>query len=411
MIKFQSFLARRKRTKGIALSLLAAVVSVSFAVPSAFAESTESVSSLLGQTITVTAAAPTSETEMAEFVNNNQLTFDIYQIAESVEDPGYDSYKLKLVNGFTKEILGEDVENDKNIDTSARWEKVAQNAAKDILQTRKSLTPVISGQVGSSIPLPANASGTNGGLYLMLIRGLSVTYSDYDNYVDEVVAEGAVDGTKEVVTFASGTGGRYNFDPIIFAAPSKDALESTFNTADPTEWKHSITLNLKGEKSLGRFQIRKVLDRWESKDPATFVFNIDAVNTAANYSYHGVASITFDSYSASKVYPDPANEFEMSTIPDMPVGTEVTISEVYTGVNYKSVSATPVTIVIGSEGIDSATNTYKIVEAFFENDYSDTYKGGGSIVNPFKANVTGDNIEWEFEDNHRVINGGETNGN
>ena len=129
--------------------------------------------------------------------------------------------------------------------------------------------------------------------------------------------------------------------------------------------------NQHDEPQLGELKITKNLERFAGPDAATFVFQIEAVLDGKNV-YSNVTSLTFSGPMSQSV-----------VITGIPVGAEVTVTEVYSGSRYETVSEPVQTAVILSPEEDDAPS-----EVIFTNDYDDTGKGGHGILNTFNATVS-----------------------
>ncbi|MBQ8996171.1 MAG: leucine-rich repeat protein [Oscillospiraceae bacterium] len=129
--------------------------------------------------------------------------------------------------------------------------------------------------------------------------------------------------------------------------------------------------NQHNEPQLGELKITKNLERFAGPDAATFVFQIEAVLDGKNV-YSNVTSLTFSGPMSQSV-----------VITGIPVGAEVTVTEVYSGSRYETVSEPVQTAVILSPEEDDAP-----CEVVFINDYDDTGKGGHGILNTFNATVS-----------------------
>ncbi len=122
----------------------------------------------------------------------------------------------------------------------------------------------------------------------------------------------------------------------------------------------------------GSLEIVKTLQSYETRDPATFVFDVEAV-LDGSVVYSNVVSLSF------------TEAGQKSTLLEgIPVGAEVTVKEVYSGASYKVVSADTQTATIVANEVASVA---------FTNDYDDRHGGGGAVVNHF-ANSEDEGWGW-----------------
>lgn len=150
--------------------------------------------------------------------------------------------------------------------------------------------------------------------------------------------------------------------------PSKEAVDGEINTANPGDWLYDVSVTLKPERDVryGDLEIVKTLQSYETDDPATFVFQVEAVLNGQNV-YSNVVTISFTEAGQKSV-----------VIEDLPVGAEVTVKEVYTGAVYTVVTADTQTAVIPANDV---------VSVAFTNGYDNTDRDGGVVINQFDYNA------------------------
>lgn len=402
MKKFQSFLAHRKRTEGVALSLLMAA--------SLFAASGSTVSAegyaYLDLTSPVSLQVTIGTVEQIDDLKDSNLVIDVYQVGKAVKNSD-DSYHIELLGDFTNDILTKDLPpevdpddsgkmvqiksiNDKNISYTS-WQKIASNAANALLGETPSVNPegvlieeskpafdAATGKLTTISP-KANDDGTYGGLYLVVPRG-----SDLDEYV-KILDDGSIG------TIAHSKMLEYTFTPMLVAAPGKaltDTDYGTFNTADPTPWMDTVFVSFKAEQEplIGRFKIVKEIDAYETTDPVTFIFQVEGTFHEGQEDEEKVISTA-----ASIVFDGTAVEKER-VFDNIKVGSKITVTEVYRGANYEldpgsiviTVNGEPVTednafVVSADEEDEENILTFR-----FKNYYDDTYREGGSVTNQFE---------------------------
>ena len=135
----------------------------------------------------------------------------------------------------------------------------------------------------------------------------------------------------------------------------------------------------------GELKIIKSLARYEDSEPATFVFDVTAVLEEETV-YTNVAAITL-----------PGDGEALLT--GIPVGAEVTVTEVYSGARYKATGDTvQQTVILSPEDADAPATVS------FANDYDDSLKGGHGIQNSFETKPDPNDpdgyvwAEWEKPD-------------
>ena len=176
----------------------------------------------------------------------------------------------------------------------------------------------------------------------------------------------------------------YDFNPFMVSLPNN----YFYSTQDDT-WVYDLV----GEKAIipkversqrfGDLIIHKLLDTYnETLGSTTFVFQVEAVKTdidadpnAADRTkvvFSDVFSMTFDGTGTDSL-----------TIKDLPAGSEVTVTEIYSGASYKvTTDAMQKVEIVGGESV--ITN--------FENTYDERLNGCSGIVNSFLYDSESD--EW-----------------
>lgn len=270
------------------------------------------------------------------------VVVDLYKIADAVADSTYDTYDYHLTEGYGGLTLPKDPDN-------AAWEALAQSAAQTALTNG---TPVANTAANTAVSLPGC------GLYLVVARGEGIT--DYWK-----TTEGA-NGAQEIVTIAHSGKFTYTFTPSLISLPSKEALaDGSINTAGDGDWQYDMTVTLKPERAVrfGSLEINKILQSYETSGPASFVFDVEAELDGQNV-YSNVASMTFTGAGQQSVL-----------VEEIPVGANVTVTEVYSGASYSLASEAVQTAVIGADTVSPVT---------FSNSYNGADRDGGAVVNRFE---------------------------
>lgn len=162
----------------------------------------------------------------------------------------------------------------------------------------------------------------------------------------------------------------YEFSPYLISLP--DNLYYQSGNATDDEWIYNAQGGLKPEQHprYGSLRILKSLNSYnESLGQTTFVFQIEGVDENGESVYSNVVSTTHSS----------AGTVE-AVIDQIPAGTVVTVTEVYSGASYELVSAPESNVTITADQVRDVTftNTYneRLIPGYgvtnhFENDEDD----------------------------------------
>lgn len=280
--------------------------------------------------------------DLADDLAGADVVIDLYKVADAVADSAYDTYSYNFLDGYTGLTVSDKPDN-------AEWKRLSREAAQVALNGR---TPEVNGAgVNERIPVPGC------GLYLVVARGRNIT--DYKTTAADE------DGTEGPATIAHSQQYTYTFAPSLVSLPGKEAEDGVINTAGAGDWLYDLSITLKPQRAVryGSLEIVKTLQSYETKDPATFVFQVDAVLGGQNV-YSGVVAISFTA---------PGQRSKL--IEKLPVGAQVTVKEVYTGAVYSVTTADTQTVTILANDV---------VQAPFTNDYDETDRGGGAVINQFE---------------------------
>lgn len=156
----------------------------------------------------------------------------------------------------------------------------------------------------------------------------------------------------------------YKFNPYIISLP--DNLYYQTKNVEDDAWIYDVTAGLKPEREnrYGSLKIVKTLQDFnDSLKEATFVFSVEGTDKDGNVVYSNVASTTFDGAGTKEAVLD-----------EIPAGTTLTITEVYSGASYTLTSdETQTGTVVADETI----------EADFSNTYNNELKPGYGVTNHF----------------------------
>lgn len=304
--------------------------------------------------------------ETATVLAEAGVVVDLYKVAEAVEGSGSDAYGFRVLDAWPGLAIGEGMDND-------AWRQLAQQAAGIALGVEEGAAaklPIVSGApVGSPIGDSDGGEALTAGLYLMIARG-----ADAADYVTVVSGE---DGSQSIATLAYTGDQTIRFAPELIAIPSKEADENgVIDTANPGDWIYDMTVYLKPELDVryGSLEIIKDLLTYEDSYEATFVFQVEA-ELDGEVVYSDVVTMNFTQPGQQQVLID-----------KIPIGAEVTVTEVYSGAAYKLVSGPDGPVMIPEDGTASVT---------FVNDYDESGKGGHGITNHFTYDL--ENGEWIWE--------------
>lgn len=304
------------------------------------------------------------------------MVVDVYQIAEAVAVDNLDTFDLKLVAPFNTEAVRTAAGIAADADTLSTgaavtedtWTAIAQAAAVLIRDAATPVTPTVSGgSTGAGSPAPTAIADLQPGLYLLIMR------TDAADYWQEI--EDETTGDKTVATLAYSD--RYNY----LYAPQLVVLPYRSNTAAAEDWQYDLSVYLKPEVEPreGDLVISKTLTGYRGQGEAKFIFQVEATltkNGQTSNVYSNVVSITFE-----------GDDTKLITLARaIPIGANVTITEIYAGPNSKLTSAKTVTGVMTVDGL-LQTGEEEAGPAEFTNQGG--YRDGGGITNRYVWNDDG----------------------
>lgn len=379
----------RWRPAAILLAAVIAAVSVPFFGKSVFAADQEpsSLTVFTNQDMT---------TEDKKFLDEANVVLDIYRIADVTQDDIYDTYNWTLDSNLAAEGLTLPDYTD-----TAGWRETTQKVSEMILGTapdgKTQWKPAdIPGiptvqkyeniSLGQEVELPL-------GIYFIVARG-----SNIEEYVSQnrlMPADDSPSYMTNTVTLAKSSRRTYQFATELVMVPTKKPWNDVVNSANPDKWDPSVEVYLKPAVLGvgGDLEIVKMLDTYEYRkktnegktrdiiDNATFVFEVTAYESNAEGApvvFHDFVSTTFTDSTSKKVL-----------VQDIPVGSYVTVEEVYSGRSYHATVDTVQTTMITPD----QTAVVK-----FRNDYDGRHGGGGSVTNNFKFDADNWTVE-QISDN------------
>ena len=297
--------------------------------------------------------------------------YDLYLVA-NVKDPE-GAYRIELTEPFAGLTLPDRGINDQ---AGEQWSKLADEALKIVAND-------------TSLPTVAPDALTQG-VYLVVPHNDGAT--DYFKTVKKTVTgeDGTETTTEELVSIVETDAYVYQYGAHLIALPMKTAdTTATQATWDEGEWIYEgIKVVLKPEQKPrnGNLKIVKTLNGYVGPDPAKFVFKIEATYKGEKV-YSDVRAITFTA--------DGSGEVVLEKL--IPVGAEVTVTEVYQGSRYELVGEGTFFIEqIGEDGnivvvpADSLIirENPSVARVDFSNKHDNTDTGGTGVVNTYTYDET-----------------------
>ena len=293
-------------------------------------------------------ACGSEDTELAADVEEANVYTDLYLVARAVKDSMYDTYSFELTDRFMDiGVIPERPDAD-------QWKELAEKAGEILFSDLSGSGPDAEGMAGTEIDL------SEPGLYLAVAHG-----KDLEEYLVEEQTE---EGSTVTLTAAYSKSYQYLYGPELIAVPSKEPDENgVINTANKGDWMYDVTAVLKPEQrpNLGKLEIVKDLLKYNVKEAVSFVFEAE-ISYKEKQLPSRIVMITFENAEKRSVI-----------LEDIPVGAEVTVSEIYSGLTYRLMSADSQSGIINAE---------EILTVSFDNEYDDRDGGSTGILNMFDYN-------------------------
>lgn len=287
--------------------------------------------------------------QLAEDLERANVVLDLYKVADAVPVAGVDTYDYEMTEPYAKlEIPNEPAQED--------WVALAQQAAEIALDG--GIPAVAEAEAGKPV------RHLEAGLYLIIARG-----KDLEDYVTTVSDE---DEIERIATVAESWEYKYTYLPELVSLPGKPADENGgLSTSNPGDWMYEVTINLKPSQSsrLNSIEIVKNLTGFNPGGPATFVFSVEATRNGWTV-YSDVKSMVFTQAGTQSI-----------TIDNLPIGADVTVTEIYSGASYSLETPGTQTMKVSAEEVASVS---------FTNSPTTEIKTGGSITNSFSYDEEGD---------------------
>ena len=387
---------KSRRTLAVLLSLILLLA----IAPSGFAVDLEA-----PNTLTVNFVPENSD--FGNDLKTARIQVDLYLLAEAEAHEADDSYVYKLPaedTPFHVQIAelnkslddAEKPEDQNNRDTVfEKFEPYAQAFAGIVLNSSSDIVPTRfeTAVVGDTT---ITVTGLKAGLYLLIIRGSSLTEKTDDpekGYVKKAELASGENGTDKTVAYATRVvteDYEYLYRPQLLTVPTKVSEENgqQYNTAYGS-WVNTLTIYAKPtrEANNGDLKIIKNVSN-PGPDPVNFVFEV-TWKDKSNNDVTKVVTMTFKG--------DTRKEYTL--VKAVPIGTEVTVTEVHSGIGYTAVtSPQKVTIEATPPATESGETAAVPNVVEFSNDH--TGPGGGhGILNRFTAdgsNFTG--VQYDDSD-------------
>jgi len=282
-------------------------------------------------TLTVHAVAENSD--YADDIAGADVVVDVYKVALAEPNSTYVTYDYTPTGVFKDLTIPADPD-------ASDWQDLANRAAALV-------GPTAEGTASADETI----TGLDDGLYLVLAHGKGNTTLTAESDLYE-----------------------YTFQPVLVAVPGT----STYNTADPAGWDGNVTMSLKPERDwrYGNLKIVKTVTDFPSDgEPATFVFHITGTRPD-DKPYENYASVYFDGGTSHE-----------TTVTHIPVGTDVTVTEEYSGARYELVSSDDETKTIVADSD---------IQFSFTNKSNGSHTGGHGIENNFKLDKIDGGWDWTW---------------
>ena len=383
---------KSRRTLAVLLSMILLLA----LAPSGFAVNLEA-----PNTLTVNFVPENSD--FGNDLKTARIQVDLYKLAAAVPDVISDSYHYDVPetdNGHPfwaalTQLQGdladaEKLEDQNNRDTVfEKFEPYAQTFAGIVLDSHPEI-PVTRSELAVAENTTITVDNLDAGLYLLIIHGAGLTTKDgvpETGYVVKTEQASGETGTDKTVTYATRVvtdDYEYLYRPQLLTVPTKvsEENEQQYNTAYGN-WVNTLTIYAKPtrEANNGDLKIIKNVNN-PGPDPVDFVFEVSWLGKD-RIPVTKVVSMTFEG--------ETRKEYVLANT--VPIGTEVTVTEVHSGIGYTAeISSRTATIVAtptpteGAASADSAdsADSAGIAEVVFTNDH--TGPGGGhGILNRFTA--------------------------
>jgi len=338
---------------------------------------------------------------------------DLYLIAPAVADTMYDTYSYNFTGSAfagLKTSIENALKTDPAVPTTREimlksFSPIAQAAAEIVKTTNVGTqnTPAATTQsiidVGN---LPA-------GMYLLILRGADLAKNETETgYFTTAKKSGTGEyedptnpGQDVTITVTRALSDNYEFlfEPQLITLPTKtvetaQGTAQSYNTAYGV-WSKTLSITAKPDwkSRYGILKITKTLTNYAdlSKDgsyfePMTFSFSVVGIKDGKTV-YQKVVALSVNS---------PVDEELVATLEDIPVGTEVTVTEEYEGAHASGQTGPQRTVIQApnTTTAEDGTTTTFTSKVSFTNVNENTHRGGHGIENKFTFNKSTGGWGW-----------------
>ena len=285
-----------------------------------------------------------------------KVKINLYQVAEMDA-----SGKYTLLNEF-KGVKGLEIDTISDETNAMQWSAFA-DAAKSAVVDEKGVWVTDSSSIKSFVAQKETTDTNHSVIFENLAVGLYLVGAEQvvtDNYV-------------------------YDFTPYLVSVPNN----RFYGTGDDS-WIYNVEMGLKAEQTprYGNLQIQKVVESLSAMpgSAATFVYQLD-IKTPKGEQEQRIEAVTINKEGT-----------EYATVTNIPAGSTVTVSEIYSGAGYEQISGpSPETVqIIANDDYVSEGETAKVASVSFVNAPDGTTTGGYGIRNNFRL----EGVQYQWNQNH-----------
>lgn len=316
--------------------------------------------------------------ELLNLQKTGKIEVDLYRVADLKKDGTYDKFTYEMLSAYANVKVGDKAVQDEangllDNENAAKQSAIAQ-ALAGAVKTNPGAATVSGAAGGGYINIPKDADGESVGLYLIFVRPQGKSLSD--SFVDV-----EADGEQGIATRIVSDHYTFDFSPQLVTFPWMEP-DANGNPQYPWVYAREVNLNTKytSDYRLGDLQISKTLNAYKEGSPVTFVFEVEARDADNNVYYSNVVDIRFDGTGTQTAVIEGK----------IRVGTNVTVTEVYSGATYELVGEN------GTQTVNIAPDntTGDTAQVTFTNDFNNSGNGGGAVVNSFEPNEDGTGWTW-----------------
>lgn len=381
---------------------------------------------------------------------NAQVVIDVYKVADAIRVPGYDAYSYEFKGAYKELSLpqNKDSEGIKH-PTAEDWRSLSQEAA-EIALTGNGDTRLVISTVDASkdrrpmwLPSDPDTGETAAGLYLLIARS-----RDMSEIADYKIHMGSETG--DIATIASSEQYTYIFSPELISIPMRGQGETldvkgpspeaengplpggmsgdyTYTTSDDGEWIYNLNVYLKPVRvpRYGSLEIEKKLNVYESEEEVatpstpptigqeeqtTFIFEASWEEKDENG--NSKTNTRVDSVTFPIIKADGTKAYDWYLYMDrIPVGTDIKVTEVYSGASYDNADKDGITRMIQvkaekiKDGIALLNKDNTIKTIINSSQLAPEVDGNGKRTVPVEASVAFTNTyNWDQKKGYGIKN-------